>query len=159
MKYRKVKSCLQLCHSKCYFHSVTTVILRKRTARSYKLLRLDLLLATFLCPFLDCCNCLRHRLSFIMATSLDGDLSHGALLSDSLQRLQLQALSADAPNDTDSDIDPRISSPTSRLLSSVLHEGYGFRPASGGSTPPHSVARSVDSPLPDQHGLGWPGEF
>jgi GTP cyclohydrolase I len=92
-----------------------------------------------------------------MATSVDGDLSHGKLLSDSLQRLQLEASSSDvAQNGTDSDIDSPLSSPPSRLLSSVVHEGYGFRPASGGSTPP---TRSVDSPLPDRNGLGWPGEF
>jgi len=91
-----------------------------------------------------------------MATSLDGDLSHGKLLSDSLQRLQLEVSSSDpVSNGTDSEIDPRLSSPPSRLLSSVLHEGYGFRPASGASTPP---TRSVDSPLPDRNGLGWPAK-
>jgi hypothetical protein len=36
MKYRKVKSCLQLCHSKCYFHSVTTVILRAHSGRGLR---------------------------------------------------------------------------------------------------------------------------
>jgi GTP cyclohydrolase IA len=92
-----------------------------------------------------------------MATSVDSDLSHGTLLSDSLQRL---ASSGDvALNGTDNDIDPHISSPPSRVLSSVLHEGYGFRPASGSSTPVSDAARNVGSPLPDPNGLGWPGEF
>lgn len=44
------------------------------------------------------------------------------------------------------------------------HEGYGFRPLSGISTPMY-VSKAVknpetklDSPLPDANGLGWPGE-
>jgi GTP cyclohydrolase I len=94
-----------------------------------------------------------------MATSFNGDLSHGTLLSDSLQRLQLEPSDDLAPNGTDNDNDSQISSPPSRLLASVLHEGYGFRPASGDSTPPSNVLRTTDSPLPDRHGLGWPGEF
>ena len=91
-----------------------------------------------------------------MPSSLDGDLSHGALLSDSLQRLQLQAESS-SDHPPNPDIDPRFSSP-SRLRTSVLHEGYGFRPTSGSSTPPQNAVRN-DSPLPDRNGLGWPGEF
>ena len=83
-----------------------------------------------------------------MATSLDSDLSHGKLLSDSLQRLQLLS--------SDNGIDP--TPPPPRSLSSVLHEGYGFRPTSGGSTPPN-VVHSVDHPLPDCNGLGWPGRL
>jgi hypothetical protein len=38
-----------------------------------------------------------------------------------------------------------------------LREGYGFRPASGASTP--LSHRGIASPLPDPHGLGWPGEW
>lgn len=34
-------------------------------------------------------------------------------------------------------------------------DGYGFRPASGASTPLR--ATSTASPLPDPNGLGWPG--
>jgi len=89
----------------------------------------------------------------IMSTSSNGDLSHGLLLSDSLQRLHLEA--DVASNGTDNENDFRISSPPSRLLH---HEGYGFRPASGSSSPPSNVVRAIDSPLPDRHGLGWPGE-
>lgn len=33
----------------------------------------------------------------------------------------------------------------------LIHDGYGFRPSSGGSTP------SAPSSIPDIHGLGWPG--
>ncbi|KIM83912.1 hypothetical protein PILCRDRAFT_818937 [Piloderma croceum F 1598] len=91
-----------------------------------------------------------------MSTSFNGDLSHGLLLSDSLQRLQLEA--DVASNGTDNEFDSRIPSPPSRLLGSVLHEGYGFRPASGSSTPPSNVVRTIDSPLPDRHGLGWPAK-
>jgi hypothetical protein len=95
-----------------------------------------------------------------MSTSFNGDLSHGLLLSDSLQRLQLEASSNDlASNGTDNGIDSQFPSPPSRLLGSVLHEGYGFRPASGSSTPPSNAVRTIDSPLPDRHGLGWPGVF
>jgi hypothetical protein len=79
-----------------------------------------------------------------MAPSLDED---GTLLSHSLQQLVPQ-------NGTDSE--PRPSSPPSRSL--IFHEGYGFRSASGGSTPPKAV-RNIDTPLPDRNGLGWPGEL
>jgi hypothetical protein len=45
---------------------------------------------------------------------------------------------------------------------SLSREGYGFRPRSGLSTPQVSLdeeGREVTSPIPDQYGLGWPGEF
>lgn len=38
------------------------------------------------------------------------------------------------------------------------HEGYGFRPPSGISTPMYLSKAVAKSPLPDAHGLGWPGE-
>jgi hypothetical protein len=38
-----------------------------------------------------------------------------------------------------------------------VHEGYGFRPPSGVSTP--LLQGATPSPIPDIHGLGWPGEF
>lgn len=100
-----------------------------------------------------------------MSTSLDDHLSHGTLLSDSLERLQLQSSDVTQNGDTyDNKIgsEPRLSSPSSksyRLITSVVHEGYGFRPASGGSTPPKPVGHGPDSPLPDRNGLGWPGEI
>jgi len=72
-----------------------------------------------------------------------------------LQHLQSDASDNVTPNGTDADLDPPISSPISRLL---MHEGYGFRPASGSLTPPPSAGRSIDSPLPDRHGLGWPAK-
>jgi len=100
-----------------------------------------------------------------MSTSLDDHLPHGTLLSDTLQRLQLESSDV-APNgdnyDNETDSEPRLSSPSSksyRKITSVVHEGYGFRPASGASTPPKTIAfHGPDSPLPDRNGLGWPGE-
>jgi GTP cyclohydrolase I len=44
---------------------------------------------------------------------------------------------------------------------SQSREGYGFRPRSGLSTPQlvqDDEGRDVSSPIPDQYGLGWPGE-
>jgi hypothetical protein len=41
--------------------------------------------------------------------------------------------------------------------SSLQHaDGYGFRPASGFSSP---APQDRNSPLPDVNGLGWPGVF
>lgn len=100
-----------------------------------------------------------------MSTSLDDHVSHGALLTDSLQRLQSNS-SSDIPKNGDvygNDIngEPRLSSPSSkssRLITSIVHEGYGFRPTSGASTPPRVIAtHGPESPLPDPNGLGWPG--
>jgi len=100
-----------------------------------------------------------------MSTSLDDHLPHGTLLSDTLQRLQLESSDV-APNgdnyDNETDSEPRLSSPSSksyRKITSVVHEGYGFRPASGASTPPKTIAfHGPDSPLPDRNGLGWPAK-
>ena len=74
-----------------------------------------------------------------------GDLSHSTILYDSLEHLQ------DEPDEL-----PDLPSP-SRSTRSSLHDGYGFRPPSGSSTP--SQAHRNASPLPDRHGLGWPGEL
>lgn len=38
-----------------------------------------------------------------------------------------------------------------------VYDGYGFRPASGVSTPLHPAA-TTSSPIPDVNGLGWPGK-
>src|SRR5258708_8818850 len=40
-----------------------------------------------------------------------------------------------------------------------IHEGYGFRPSSGASTPQidGTYERPVKGPIPDAYGLGWPG--
>ncbi|EGO27252.1 hypothetical protein SERLADRAFT_381728, partial [Serpula lacrymans var. lacrymans S7.9] len=40
----------------------------------------------------------------------------------------------------------------------LLREGYGFRPASGVSTPLTSLPAERGSPLPDPNGLGWPAK-
>lgn len=50
-------------------------------------------------------------------------------------------------------------SSTSKLSithSQVQREGYGFRPASGSSTPLKD--KGTQSPLPDSNGLGWPAK-
>lgn len=96
--------------------------------------------------------------------TLNSDTSHGVLLSDSLQRLKLESssLSNDVDDnqrdhETERDELANLPSPSSRLLNSVVHEGYGFRPTSGSSTPQSAIRAGSDSPLPDRHGLGWPG--
>lgn len=71
-----------------------------------------------------------------------------ALINDSLQRLEIISPPGGAT------VPVEESALKSRF--GVLHEGYGFRPASGTSTP--TVERAIDSPLPDRNGLGWPGE-
>lgn len=46
-------------------------------------------------------------------------------------------------------------------LTPHAREGYGFRPASGTSTPLKASRSGTEagSPLPDPNGLGWPGTF
>lgn len=93
-------------------------------------------------------------------TTSNGDLSHGTLLSESLQRLNLESTTNDSALNDPNDEIPSPPHKLSRSVSSVVHEGYGFRPRSGASTPAGiSIPRSIDSPLPDRHGLGWPGTF
>ncbi|KAH8106135.1 GTP cyclohydrolase I [Cristinia sonorae] len=59
--------------------------------------------------------------------------------------------------------DPQSPSPAQPSRSAQLphvKDGYGFRPASGISTPvisSHQVG-ATSSPLPDPHGLGWPAK-
>ena len=42
-----------------------------------------------------------------------------------------------------------------------IHEGYGFRSASGVASPQLDVRPEIErpakSPIPDEYGLGWPG--
>lgn len=102
---------------------------------------------------------------------------HGAVLSESLRRLQLQAASMDNDTshamidehrdahehdsrDTGSPKDPQILSSRASIHPSNVREGYGFRPVSGASTPVTAVTQIAEqgSPLPDPNGLGWPGE-
>jgi GTP cyclohydrolase I len=95
--------------------------------------------------------------------------SHVELLSDGLRKLELQQSetnlrSSNQDGDPRSDNDPApdnvsSSANASRLSWSQAREGYGFRPASGISTPLTVPSRAVEgaSPLPDPHGLGWPG--
>lgn len=92
--------------------------------------------------------------------------SHVELLSNGLRKLELQQSetnpgSNDQGRDPRSENDPSSSSASaSRLSWSQAREGYGFRPASGISTPLTMSSRTVEggSPLPDPHGLGWPAK-
>ncbi len=42
-----------------------------------------------------------------------------------------------------------------------IHDGYGFRSASGVASPQLDVTPEIErpakSPIPDEYGLGWPG--
>lgn len=77
--------------------------------------------------------------------------THSAVLSDSLQRLKLsQETIAEGSGESSHSPD---SGRTAHL------EGYGFRSASGLSTPFTAIsAPERDSPIPDPNGLGWPGD-
>jgi len=101
--------------------------------------------------------------------------THGALLSDSLRRLELkeriptalvepsirQDGVGNAENIHENDTVVETNEP---LLSPSAHvrDGYGFRPPSGNTTPPNATkpfpVGGTDSPLPDPNGLGWPAK-
>lgn len=104
--------------------------------------------------------------------------THGELLSDGLRQLQLQqeqqeSSEAVSPKSVDHPPLPEDihngelipSQDTDSQLPSSIHppwphvrEGYGFRTPSGTSTPQTLVSHGErTSPLPDPHGLGWPG--
>ncbi len=135
-------------------------------------------------------DCLRvsHRLELrgvvsplLMSSPADtDDATHGAILTDSLRRLQLKERipsslvehtrptgltdahagdEASARGDQDKD-DPQPPSPNHLTSIARLHEGYGFRPPSGIATPvsPSLPTVGTSSPLPDPNGLGWPGK-
>ncbi|KAJ4472189.1 GTP cyclohydrolase I [Lentinula aciculospora] len=78
--------------------------------------------------------------------------SHSDLLVESLSKLEA------SQNQTNGKVDPgnpagnHVSIGTPRI-----HEGYGFRPPSGISTPLIASTTSTSENLvPDSHGLGWP---
>lgn len=88
---------------------------------------------------------------------------------DPSREIQLHQSSAPvSPNgrleslDGDQEATTRPSTPAlpPRLPWPPLHEGYGFRPPSGSSTPLTEASHPADgaSPLPDPHGLGWPAK-
>ncbi len=68
--------------------------------------------------------------------STEPEPSHGDLLADRLRHL-------DKPDDHP------VQPPK------APYDGYGFRPASGETSPRTPTDRN--SPLPDVNGLGWPG--
>lgn len=72
--------------------------------------------------------------------------SHGDLLADRLRRLDVPPEQVDHP----------VQAPDGRHPKPP-YDGYGFRPASGMSSP--HVPPDRNSPLPDVNGLGWPGEL
>jgi len=101
---------------------------------------------------------------------------HGAVLSESLRRLQLQAAPMDSDishdmsmideyharddsSDVSGDKDPQILPSRASNHTSNVREGYGFRPVSGASTPvATSQIAEQGTPLPDPNGLGWPAK-
>lgn len=96
-------------------------------------------------------------------------LSHGELLSNELRQLEphgatesqflLVANDADIPRGEAQSVNSQHDSPQQVPVRSPwphVHDGYGFRPPSGVSTPlTHGIEHG--SPLPDPNGLGWPG--
>jgi len=79
--------------------------------------------------------------------------THGDLLADRLSRLDVdlspkldhQPVQAPVTDDTTHPPKPP-------------YDGYGFRPASGMSSPRIQPPPDRNSPLPDVNGLGWPGQ-
>lgn len=89
------------------------------------------------------------------------DATHGTILTDSLKRLELKEAVPTSLGDGEHIHNSLPSTPGHHPRSPLVHEGYGFRPASGVSTPisPGTNAPAgSSSPLPDPNGLGWPGE-
>ncbi|KAH9938579.1 uncharacterized protein B0H18DRAFT_1112718 [Fomitopsis serialis] len=122
--------------------------------------------------FATCEFSARPILPFYSHVGTPSDGGHSAQLSESLQRLQLRQDTDDADPHHDaesstrgeqgehSDQVPPLPSPGlgRSAWSPHVREGYGFRPASGHSTPLLASTSAVgrDSPLPDPNGLGWP---
>ncbi|KAI0082600.1 GTP cyclohydrolase I [Panus rudis PR-1116 ss-1] len=106
-----------------------------------------------------------------MAPTPVDDAAHGALLTDSLRRLQVEEVTSgidshdthgqrgeeseqDASNDPHPDTPDKPRSPQSHIK-----DGYGFRPPSGISTPiVQSTKVGTSHLVPDAHGLGWPAK-
>jgi hypothetical protein len=118
-----------------------------------------------------------RRLRSYVRTMADDIPPHEELLKRSLEKLhtqqqELAASSSAQPTDRSdgrADLEPSAREagdlPASNTFSarSVLpsldrrgREGYGFRAQSGASTPAQPA--SLASPLPHEHGLGWPGK-
>jgi hypothetical protein len=107
---------------------------------------------------LDRPPCLRHA---DMASEISTEDAYGKMLSDGLRQLDLASDStAEADSPSGEREMPRTASALSHTAStSRIRDGYGFRPPSGVSTPASGIGpQERDSPLPDVHGLGWPGE-
>ncbi|PPQ92371.1 hypothetical protein CVT25_008721 [Psilocybe cyanescens] len=95
------------------------------------------------------------------------DPSHVALLSDSLQRLQVEQQQSSADDQSGEDVlDPDVQGPPNIPKSPISRDGYGFR-KSGVSTPlTHGLPNdsllsshlAQDLLVPDPNGLGWPAK-
>lgn len=94
----------------------------------------------------------------LVATLFKVAQSNGRSLSPSDEHGRSNSVSQDVDGEQNTD-----SSRTSAKLTLLPHvrEGYGFRPASGTSTPTKASRSGTDtgSPLPDPNGLGWPGTY
>ncbi|TFK43265.1 hypothetical protein BDQ12DRAFT_642725 [Crucibulum laeve] len=98
-----------------------------------------------------------------MSTPVDPS-SHVALLSDSLQRLQVQQ-EATIPETESSAEENSTQRSASLPRSPILRDGYGFR-KSGVSTPlttgqlpdGHQLSQLSNELVPDPNGLGWPAK-
>lgn len=74
--------------------------------------------------------------------------SHHDLLADSLTKLEISQSTAKMnPGEEEK----------GHLCNLRVHEGYGFRPPSGISTPDSPTTVASDNLVPDPNGLGWPG--
>ncbi|KAF8826472.1 hypothetical protein HHX47_DHR5000210 [Lentinula edodes] len=80
--------------------------------------------------------------------------SHSDLLAESLSKLETCQNQANGKADSGHPEGNSVSIGTPRI-----HEGYGFRPPSGISTPLiASASAASESLVPDSNGLGWPGK-
>ncbi|KAJ3993618.1 hypothetical protein F5050DRAFT_1577247 [Lentinula boryana] len=80
--------------------------------------------------------------------------SHSDLLAESLSKLEA------SQKQVNGKVDPCHSQGNSGTIGTPrIHEGYGFRPPSGVSTPLIASATAAsESLVPDSHGLGWPAK-
>ncbi|KAJ3795197.1 GTP cyclohydrolase I [Lentinula aff. detonsa] len=82
--------------------------------------------------------------------------SHSDLLAESLSKLETSQKQVNGKTDSDH---PEGNSGPGTIGTPRIHEGYGFRPPSGVSTPLIASATAAsESLVPDSNGLGWPAK-